>query len=180
MAVDAWLTVLGPARVERDLFGDPADYESARRRELALLEAIESELAAQLGVATRIDPPLAPHRSLEGPEVEPVEVPPPLEVGRLGEGLGPLQAAAHDAGIDAPHLVEHDPCSGLYLPIDFPRPLRIRSGSESVSVGSAIGLATELARIDPLLVDLVDRARARNLQFMVREARARGLAVELA
>jgi hypothetical protein len=182
MAIDALLTVLGPARVERDFCSNPAEYARACLRELSLLEAIEGELSASLALPTHLEPPLVPHRSIDGPEIGYGEASnlPPMYVGHAGEGLTPLQAAARDAGIEAPHLLEHDPCDGLYLPIGFPRPFLARNGDENVSVGSAIGLGAELARLEPILTDPYDRTRARNLQAAVREALARGLALELA
>jgi hypothetical protein len=182
MAIDAFITVLGPARVELDFCEDRADYERARRREIVFIEALERELSARLGVPAHLESPLVPHRSVDGPEIGYREAShlPPMYVGHDGEGLTPLRAAARDAGLDAPHLMDHDSCTGLYLPIGFPRPFLVRNGDEDVSVGSAIGLDAELARLEPILTDPYDRTRASNLQTAVREALARGLAIELA
>ena len=181
MTVDAVITVIGPARIQRWMSQDSARCQEARRAEQQLVENLEDRLTRQLGSPVRLTAPLVPQRLAApdpdtdaGDEAGSSEPPVALPVGH-DDGLAPLQAAVLAAelhqGFDATqalrdetgprrragaigyggalaryrHLLDHDPCAGFYLPLDFPEPIDLSHRTETVSFGSAPRLRLELA-----------------------------------
>jgi hypothetical protein len=173
MSTDAFLTVLGPGRVRRWTLDGDGEYLAARNRELRLLESIEAVLSRQLARELRLGPPLIPERAAEpaAMDVEHAEL--SWTVGG-SEGLASIQASVLVAEtgnepcpfwcMDEPHaprhqarafgfrgrlgafrhLLDHDPCTGIYLPLDFPEPFETVCGEEKMTVGSLNRLIGEI------------------------------------
>jgi len=174
VAVDAFPTVLGPARVARWACADQLTYQRACAEEERLVREIEWELSDQLGHKVRLTPPLVPEKpQREITEHEP-ETSEALPIGGLGEGYRPLQIAiiasmgstgdsifwhSEDVGGvsrithfekksggvgEFRHLLGHDPFAGLFLPVRFPSPFTLESSGDNVSIGSLMRLIEEL------------------------------------
>jgi len=224
MPIDAFLAILGSARVERWTCASEEELQEARRGEEHVVEMLELELSRQCGRSIHLGPPLVPERGAETAHDRPEErggsggLEPSLRVG--GEaGLAPLQGAALAVVVDEPftvarylddpqsprrraralafsgqlasyrHLLDHDPQSGFYLPLNFETPFELNHRGDRVSVGSLFRLKAELTSWHRAVLPTLKRDEseaadwmtvyAANLSEMVALARNRELALEL-
>lgn len=224
MAIDAFLAVLGSARVERWTCASEEEFHEARRSEERVVEMLEQELSRQCGRSIRLGPPLVPERRAEPGHGRPEKrggsgrLEPSLRVGSEA-GLAPLQGAALAIAVDEPftvgrclddpqtprrrarslafagqlacyrHLLDHDPQSGFYLPLDFETPFELNHRGDRVSVGSLFRLKAELSSWHRAVLPALERdesevadwiaVHAANLSEMVALACSRELALEL-
>lgn len=87
------------------------------------------------------------------------------------------------------HLLDHQPCAGFYLPLDFPEPIELSHRGEPTSFGSAPRLCIELASWRQQVLSYIDGkqpevsawlgAYADNLGRMAQIAVQQQLALEL-
>jgi hypothetical protein len=216
MGVQAFLTPMGRGLPLKEAFEDEAAWEAACREEEAILRWLERILEAQLGervhlVGTVLDGTRSPRGELSdrelGETVGGTDGIAPLQAlvvsylldGRLPETWRPFDLyepsrRARDATNRESlrrflHLVEHDPVTGFYLPIDFPDPIwlpgELHRESYEISVGSAVKLLDDLQQWSKLAADLPGVPgwmilHAENLALVARAALRTGLALELA
>lgn len=108
MAIDAFLSILGPARVQPWMCDGPETYASAQLTEQQLIEALEEQLAQQLQQAVILTPPLVPERAIapyptihERFREQESDRRISLRIGQ-DDGLAPLQAAILAAVLEQP------------------------------------------------------------------------------
>lgn len=108
MAIDAFLTVLGPARVQRWMCESQEAYERARQEEQIFIEGLEQQLTLQLRQRVIFTSSLVPERmtakQLEGSSLAEENTVEPrlfLQIGH-DDGLAPLQGSILAAVLDQP------------------------------------------------------------------------------
>jgi hypothetical protein len=190
MAVDAGLTILGPARVERWTCDDDVGFERACAAERELVEQVAREVSRQTGQPVRLGAPLVPAPDAAS-ESQPAEYKwSMLPVGDYGTFLAWLQQPVGSglAG-PGPHLSAPRANQHLFLPLVFPEPFVAVSGDDQVTVASlplaAAELAEWIARTIPardaagIPVPEAERTWAENLARVLSRAEERGVAVEV-
>jgi hypothetical protein len=216
MSVDAFVTLMGKGRPKRWAFEDEASWRTACQREETFLQGVEFLIEKQLGkrvrlVGTALDgtlPPTGGQSDLQltvpvgGTDgIAPIQL---LPVSYKVEHKLPVNWRVADINWpnrivnrstyrellrDFLHLVDHDPISGFYLPVDFPDPIwlpgKALNETNDVSIGSAVQLLDNLQRWSKLVTTLREIPKwlivnAKNLALVARAAIRTGLAVELA
>ncbi len=216
MSVQAFLTPMGRGLPLKEAFEDEVAWEAACRREETILRRLEETLEEQLGqqvrlVGTTLDGALPPRGGPSDREL--------AETVGGTDGIAPLQALVLSYLLDGRlpgtwrppdlyepsrrardviireslrgflHLVEHDPVTGFYLPIDFPDPIwlpgELHGETYEISVGSAVKLLDNLQQWSKLVAELPDVPgwlilHAENLALVARAALRTRLALELA
>lgn len=193
MATDAILTQLGPGRVTRWAFNSDMEYRNACEAESEFIQSIETELSRQLDCKVKLPSSLYLEQEIGDNDEEESYA---MVVGG-SEGLSWLQESIQEFFVDGnaclaeqfQHILNHSLVSGIYIPVDFPRPFVLQLRRDTVSVGSLFQLRRELAvwlekifqnhsHVD-IKVKEIMKEYAANLNLVINAAEKEGKAIEL-